>query len=125
MGKATPYMILESRSIIFSDEELIIALRPVLEGRGMSGDMEIAEIISELDSDGEVNVRILLPKGEGDPILFASREVGAAVLNHCIDQGIPLPRGSYKELAIRGDHIALIVRLESGTINAEIDEDEE
>jgi len=118
-------MILESRSIIFSDEELIIALRPVLEGRGMSGDMEIAEIISELDSDGEVNVRILLPKGEGDPILFASREVGAAVLNHCIDQGIPLPRGSYKELAIRGDHIALIVRLESGTINAEIDEDEE
>jgi len=118
-------MILESRSIIFSDEELFIALRPVLEGRGMSGDMDIADIVSELDNEGEVNVSIHLPKGEGDPILFTSREVGAAVLNHCIDQGIPLPRGSYKELAIRGDHIALIVRLESGASNTEIEEDEE
>jgi len=118
-------MILESRSIIFSDEELFVALRPVLEDRGISIDMEIADIISELDHEGEVNVSIHLPQGEGDPITFTSREVGAAVLNHCIDKGIPLPRGSYKELAIRGDHIALIVRLETGAQNAEFDEDEE
>ena len=117
-------MILESRSIIFSDEELFIALRPVIEGRGMQADMDIDDIISSLDSEGEVNVRIVLPNG-AEPILFSSREVGAAVLNHCIDQGIPLPRGSYKELAIRGDHVSLIVRLETGASGSEVEEGEE
>jgi len=117
-------MILESRSIIFSDEELFIALRPVMEGRGIKADMDMEDIISSLDGDGEVNVRIVLPNGAA-PILFSSREVGAAVLNHCIDQGVPLPRGSYKELAIRGDHVALIVRLETGASAAEVEEGEE
>jgi hypothetical protein len=117
-------MILESRSIIFSDEELFLALRPVIEGRGIDGNVNIEEITSTLDNDGEVNVRIDVADG-GEPILFSSREVGAAVLNHCIDQGIPLPRGSYKELAIRGDHIALIVRMETGASGAEVEEGEE
>ncbi|NVJ70135.1 MAG: hypothetical protein HWE08_07270 [Alphaproteobacteria bacterium] len=117
-------MILESRSIIFSDEELVLALRPVLEGRGKPGTPPLKDIISELDSEGEVSVQMILSDGS-EPILFNSREVGAAVLNHCIDQGVPLPRGSYKELAIRGDHVALIVRLESGQLSSGIDEDEE
>lgn len=117
-------MILESRSIIFSDEELVLALRPVLESRGASANPPISNITSLLDDEGEVTVRFDLSDGS-DPVLFNSREVGAAVLNHCIDQGIPLPRGSYKELAIRGSHIALIVRLESGSVSSGIDEDEE
>jgi len=117
-------MILESRSIIFSDEELVLALRPVLEGRGQSTNPPLKNIISELDEEGEVSVQMVLSDGS-DTILFNSREVGAAVLNHCIDQGVPLPRGSYKELAIRGDHVALIVRLESGKSSSGIDEDEE
>lgn len=117
-------MILESRSIIFSDEELVLALRPVLEGRGKSSNLPLRDIISQLDEEGEVSVRLELSDGS-DPVLFNSREVGAAVLNHCIDQGVPLPRGSYKELAIRGDHVALIVRLESGKNPPVVDEDEE
>ncbi|WP_417458574.1 hypothetical protein [Kordiimonas sp.] len=117
-------MILESRSIIFSDEELVLALRPVLESRGASANPPISNVVSQLDDEGEVTVRFDLSDGS-DPVLFNSREVGAAVLNHCIDQGIPLPRGSYKELAIRGSHIALIVRLESGSMSSGIDEDEE
>lgn len=117
-------MILESRSIIFSDEELVLALRPVLEGRGMTSSPPLKDVISQLDEEGEVSVRMILSDGS-DPIAFSSREVGAAVLNHCIDQGVPLPRGSYKELAIRGDHVALIVRLESGQTAAGINEDDE
>lgn len=104
-------MILESRSIIFSDEELLIALRPNLDA--LDGSPVPTGVASELDMQGEVNVRFDLQSGE--TASFGSKEVGAAVLNHCIDRGIPLPRGSYKELAIRGDHVALIVRLESGT----------
>lgn len=116
-------MILESRSIIFSDEELFLALRPVIEGRGMSVDLDITAINTGLDDEGEVAVSIEV--ADGETIQFASREVGAAVLNHCIDQGIPLPRGSYKELATRGDHVALIVRMETGSAGSEIDHDEE
>lgn len=116
-------MILESRSIIFSDEELFLALRPVIEGRGMSADVSVAAINTGLDDEGEVAVTVEVTDGED--MQFSSRELGAAVLNHCIDQGIPLPRGSYKELATRGDHVALIVRMESGAASSEIDEDEE
>ena len=47
-------MILESRSIIFSDEELVLAMRPVLEGRGMNANLPLKEIVSALDEDGEV-----------------------------------------------------------------------
>ncbi|WP_147453610.1 hypothetical protein [Eilatimonas milleporae] len=105
-------MILESRSIIFSDEELVLAMRPIMETKGLDQNLHPTAVVSELDDEGEVAVRF--ESNGSEPVQFSSREVGAAVLNHCIDQGIPLPRGSYKELAIRGDHVALIVRLETG-----------
>lgn len=117
-------MILESRSIILSDDELFLALRSILEGRGHSMDMAVKNVSAKLNDAGEVTAVVELSDGSA-PIVVETAEVGPAVLNHCIDQGIPLPRGSYKELAIRGDHIALIVRLESGAIQSEIDEDEE
>ena len=116
-------MILESRSIIFSDEELFIALRPIIEGRGMSADISVDAVVTGLDDEGEVAVTLEIKDAE--PIKFSSRELGAAVLNHCIDQGIPLPRGSYKELATRGDHVALIVRMESGVATTDIDLEDE
>lgn len=117
-------MILESRSIIFSDEELFVALRPIVESRGLNADLPIKTISARLNDEGEVAATIEMTDGT-DPIVIEGQELGPAVLNHCIDQGIPLPRGSYKELAIRGDHVALIVRLETGSVQSEIDEDEE
>lgn len=117
-------MILESRSIIFSDEELLLALQPILEGRGMASDLPVRAVLTKLSEEGEIAVTLEMTDGS-QPIVIESNEVGPAVLNHCIDQGIPLPRGSYKELAIRGDHVALIVRLETGAVQSEIDEDEE
>ncbi len=117
-------MILESRSIIFSDEELFVALRPILDARGMAADLPVRTISARSNEDGEVSATIEMTDGS-DPVVVESGELGPAVLNHCIDQGIPLPRGSYKELAIRGDHVALIVRLETGSIQSEVDEDEE
>ncbi len=117
-------MILESRSLIFSDEELIIALHPLLEAKGIGTQTSIKDVSSEVNSDGEVAVAIEA-EGQSEAIIFIGKEVGVAVLNHCIDRGIPLPRGSYKELAIRGDHVALIVRMETqGTMN-EVDEGDE
>ncbi len=114
-------MILESRSIIFSDEELVMALRDGLNARAGEG-VTPTGVVSSLDEEGEVRVSFDMPSGE--KVTFASREVGAAVLNHCIEVGIPLPRGSYKELAIRGDHVALIVRLETSMLESSFESDE-
>ncbi len=117
-------MILESRSIIFSDDELFVALRPILESRGMAADLPMRAISAKVNDEGEVAATIEMTDGS-EPIVIEGGELGPAVLNHCIDHGIPLPRGCYKELAIRGDHVAMIVRLESGSVQSDVDEDEE
>lgn len=116
-------MILESRSLIFSDEELLIAIRPILDSRGMAANQSVQTISANLNEEGEVAVTIEMTS-ESEPLVIDSNEIGPALLNHCIDQSIPLPRGSYKELAIRGDHVAMIVRIETGTVPSDVDEDE-
>ena len=105
-------MILESRSLLFTDRELLVAMRPILEAKGFDPDMAPTSVVPEFDENGDVQLRY--DRSDGDPIIFNNREVGAALLNHCIVKDIPLPRGSYKELAIRGDLMALIVRMETG-----------
>ena len=90
----------------------------------MGPDIPVRTVSVSLNDDGEVCATIEMADGS-EAASVDSAELGPAVLNHCIDQGIPLPRGSYKELAIRGDHIALIVRLETGSLPSEVDEDEE
>ncbi len=105
-------MILESRSIIFSDEELLAAFKPMILARVGDESLEALSVVPTLDEQGEVTVSFKV--SDGSEIAFESGDVGPTILNHCIEVGIPLPRGSYKELAIRGDHVALIVRLETG-----------
>ncbi|WP_374764831.1 hypothetical protein [Yunchengibacter salinarum] len=117
-------MILETRSILFSDDELIVALKPILEAKGMDAATIPHDVRAHLNDEGEVAIRYDMPNGQ-NPVVFNSREVGAAILNHCIEQGVPLPRGSKKELDIRGEHLALIVRLESGLQGSDIDPGEE
>ncbi len=116
-------MIIETRNIIFSDEEIVLALKPLLQAKGQDPDLLPEKLQCGTDTSDEVTVTYQLR--DGSEILFNSREVGAAVLNHCIELGIPLPRGSMKELATRGDHIALIVRLETGVTGPGIEDDDE
>lgn len=116
-------MIIESRSILFSDEELLVALRPILTARQEDPEIVPDRVVCDMDEEDEIIVTYHMPGGEH--ITFNNREVGAAVLNHCIEVGIPLPRGSYKELAIRGDHLGLIVRLESGVVGPGVEDDNE
>ena len=77
-------MILESRSIIFSDEELFLALRPTLEGRGLGPDIPVRSVSVALNDDGEVSASIDMADGS-DSAVIGSAELGPAVLNHCID----------------------------------------
>jgi hypothetical protein len=106
-------MIQESRSIVFTEEELVQALIPLLDAKEISISESPLKVENTFDNEGEVSVAYF-PSDGSDAVTFNSREVGAAVLNHCIELGIPLPRGSYKELTLRGEDVALIVRLESG-----------
>jgi hypothetical protein len=112
-------MIQESRSIVFTEEELVQALIPLLDAKEISTSEPPLKVENTFDNEGEVSVSYF-PSDTSDAITFNSREVGAAVLNHCIELGIPLPRGSYKELTLRGEDVALIVRLESG-IGSEVE----
>lgn len=117
-------MITEYRSIIFSNDELVKALRPIVEARGLSVDLIPSTIEMGLDPHQEEEIQVTYGLGsDKDDVVFNSREIGAAILNHCIERGIPLPRGCQKELAIRGDEIALVIRLENRTDDPAIEDD--
>ena len=106
-------MIEESRSIVLSDSELLVALAPLLEEAGVS-DSEIPTAISFRHDDlGEVVIELDYDVRDAR-LAFDHMEAGRAILHHCIAQRIPLPRGSHKELALRGDQLALIVRITTG-----------
>lgn len=68
-------MILESRSIIFSDEELFVALRPIVESRGLNADLPIKTISARLNDEGEVAATIEMTDGT-DPIVIEGRNWG-------------------------------------------------
>ncbi len=103
-------MLSESRSIIFSDEELAEAMQTIFEERGMgnvtniypchnrAGEVMIS--VTELDSDEEIEI--------------SAAELAPIILQHCLKKKVPLPRNAFKELALRGESLALIVRLECG-----------
>ena len=103
-------MLFESRSIIFSDEELAEALQPLFEERGMDN---VQQLLPGHDKAGEVRISVKELDHDGDAVITAS-ELAPVILRHCLDKKVPLPRNSYKELALRGDQLALIVRLECG-----------
>lgn len=103
-------MLFESRSIIFSDEELAEAMQPIFEERGMDN---VIQIFPNHDKAGEVIISVGQLNVD-DEVDITAAELAPVILNHCIDKNIPLPRNSHKELALRGDHLALIVRLEVG-----------
>lgn len=108
-------MILESRSLIFSDEELILAFDGAVQAYFVSDNKQpaaVTAVTAGLDEFGDP--LLFFTFAGGGKHVFQSREIAPILLNHCIDSGIPLPRGAYKELALRGNRIALIVRLETG-----------
>ena len=103
-------MLFESRSIIFSDEELAEAMQPLFEERGMEN---VIQLFPSHDKMGEVIICVKeLDVAEETAITAA--ELAPVILKHCLDKNVPLPRNAHKELALRGDHLALIVRLECG-----------
>lgn len=103
-------MLFESRSIIFSDEELAEAMQPIFEERGMDN---VTQLFPCHDSAGEVMIWVKELNNEEETHI-TSAELAPIILKHCLDKKVPLPRNSFKELALRGDHLALIVRLENG-----------
>jgi hypothetical protein len=102
-------MLFESRSIIFSDEELAEAMQPIFEERGMDN---VTQIFPCHDAAGEVMISI--KELNEEETYITSAELAPIILKHCLDKKVPLPRNSSKELALRGDLLALIVHLENG-----------
>lgn len=103
-------MLFESRSIIFSDEELAEAMQPIFEERGMDN---VTQLCPCHDHAGEVMISVKEQNAQEETHI-TSAELAPIILKHCLDKKVPLPRNSQKELALRGDHLALIVHLENG-----------
>ncbi len=99
----------ESRTIIFSRQEVIDALvmyararrmavpRGVVRGFEVTGDAEFI-ITLEIFDDRE---------GRTDAMIFTFDEAGAAMIRYCIATKIPLPRDGVKSLQYQSGAISL------------------
>ncbi len=105
-------MITEARSIVLSDNELITALRPLIGEGAIADDIAVENIQLNQDIEGNVDAAITF---EGDEEMsFNHNQLRAAILHHCMAQRIPIPRGVEKELTMRGDQIAMVIRMTMG-----------
>jgi hypothetical protein len=100
---------IEVRNLMFLDSELIEALTPLMRKRGdqipgpqplkLRKRFELGRLIVEIDFTFDFQTR-----------QFTGEEVLASLVAFCISRKVPLPRSAPKEVDVRGEHIALIIR---------------
>ena len=107
----------ETRSIVFSYDELLEALREFSEfsAKHISfkriGECKVA-------GKGGVAVTATLRAKSGEApaeIPISTSDVGAALLRYCFSHRVPIPRRAEKSLRIVGDNVALVLTLNSPT----------
>ena len=108
----------EVRTILFKQSEVIDALRIYRLRKGKP--IPLGQTFKFVVED-DPGVRIALAvavKGEErlEHCEFLAREIGAALVMHCIEQKIPLPaNNATKALQIAGDCVALVVTIGAPT----------
>ncbi len=104
-------MVTETRTIIFSDDDLMEALAPMVRRREKyvpkSQPYDIIKRIGR-DSLFLLQVTYLTDKVV---LTFSEDELFTAVLVHCLKLKIPIPRRAEKVVESRGDEVALIIRI--------------
>jgi hypothetical protein len=110
---------IEIRNLMFTDEELIEALTPLMRKRGdqIPGPQPLKlckkfepgyKLVLEIDFTYDFQTR-----------QFSGEEVLACLVAFCISRKVPLPRQGTKEVDIRGEYVALIVRSDVSTSRAQ------
>ena len=72
-----------------------------------------------VDAYKRVAVMISFVKGEGqkpEVVEVSASTVAAALISHCMEKGIPIPRQSHKTVQQVSDNIALVIRVGSQAI---------
>ena len=102
-------MAIETRTIIFSAEELAVAAFAFCVGEGLvPPGAEADQIFVDDDAYGAVT---LLYSDGAEVVRLADEEMLRAVIAHCASVAIPLPRHARKALRPTGDGLALVMRL--------------
>ncbi len=106
---------IEIRNLMFQDSELIEALTPLMRKRGdqIPGPQPL-----KLRKKFETGYKLLLEIDftyDFQTRQFTGDEVLACAVAYCIKHKVPLPRQGSKEVDIRGDYVALIVRSDFDT----------
>jgi hypothetical protein len=106
---------IEVRNLMFLDSELIEALTPLMRKRGdqIPGPQPL-----KLRKKFEAGYRLSLEIDftfDFQTRVFSGEEVLACMVAYCIGRKVPLPRAASKEVDIRGDYVALIVRSDVNT----------
>ena len=108
----------EHRQIVFSKKELNAAFAAYRESHD-DGIPEGRVIACSIDAHKRVAVLIaFLGEGRKKPEVaeIPASTVAAALILHCMENGIPIPRQSHKAVQQMGDNIALVVRVGSQEI---------
>ncbi len=108
----------EHRQIVFGKNELDAAITAYRESHG---DAIPDGRVTACSVDAHKRVAVLLAflrDGESKPEVaeIAASTVAAALISHCMEKGIPIPRQSHKTVQQFGDNIALVVRVGSQAI---------
>jgi hypothetical protein len=104
-------MVIEVRSLLFTDFEILEAMTAVMRRRGESvpGPQPVKVRLTE-KNNGQTQMQIDLAY-DGQSRKFDMEEAQAALTAFCIRQKIPMPRLCHKSLEWRGEQLALIIRL--------------
>lgn len=119
-------MAIETRTLVFSPDELTDAAYKYCLRKGIEiPEARITGIEPLPEPNSAIILRFAAPAGS-TPLLatLSYSQMAAALILHCRDQKIPLPRRSQKRLTPAGDGMALIVRVgENGPVIAEDERD--
>ena len=104
-------MITETRQITFSPDELIEAI--VTHFRLLKKKLPAGKITSvQLEEAPEITVALIIePVDTQKPqkVIVRPEVVGAAMITHCKQRRIPIPRSGIKSLIVSGNSVGLVI----------------
>lgn len=102
-------MPMEMRTVVFSREEVVEAITN--HAPNLGADVALGTVMLATVSSGpslSVTLKVV-PAGQStvETVDVAADTVGAALVHHCIAQGIPLPKDSDRRLQAVGEGVAI------------------
>jgi len=106
----------EERRILFSDEEVVTAVKALYQRAKESFPPgNVWNVAISEDNGCQIDCDVVDAKGRRDRVSVAGERLAAALILHCITHKIPLPAKAQKALVIVQGKLALSITLPSPT----------